>query len=45
MIYTVQFKVDIDDRFAPYQRDEVADMMQNLEGILEWDIIDEQEEE
>lgn len=45
MIYTVQFKVDVNDEYAPYQRDEVADMMQNLEGVIEWDIIDEQESE
>ena len=45
MIYTVQFKVEVNDGYAPYQRDEVADMMQNLEGILEWNIIDEQEDE
>lgn len=42
MIYTVQFKVEVDDIFAPHQRDEVADMMEVLKGILEWDIIDEQ---
>lgn len=45
MIYIVQFKVEVNDEYAPYQRDEVADMMQNLEGILDWDIIDEQESE
>lgn len=45
MIYTVQFKVEVDDIFAPHQRDEVADMMEVLKGVLEWDIIDEQESE
>lgn len=45
MIYTVQFKVEVSDEYAPYQRDEVADMMQILEGVIEWDIIDEQESE
>lgn len=45
MIFTVQFKVEVNDEYAPYQRDKVADMMQNLEGIIEWDIIDEQKSE
>lgn len=45
MIYTVQFKVEVSDEYAPHQRDEIADMMQILEGILEWNIVDEQESE
>lgn len=44
MIYTIQFKVRVDDKYAPYQRDEIADMMEVLEGVLEWDIIEEKEE-
>lgn len=48
MIFTVQFSIRVDNEYAPYQEDEVYDLMDEIslnKGFLGWQMMKVEKEE